>query len=116
MNKTTIDTNESIISEIFEERQENLYKKVNIEKSLLEKNKLAYNNILISINNIPKPFTETRKNIEDSINIYLENHNFIHSLENKEFYKMGFSDAIKLIFECIDNNCLIENKKSIKNQ
>lgn len=49
MNKTTIDTNESIISEIFEERQENLYKKVNIEKSLLEKNKLAYNNILISI-------------------------------------------------------------------
>ncbi len=57
--------------------------------------------VYTAINNIPNCFVETIKNIKCSFENYLETLTRIQAIENEEFYKAGFSDAIKLFLEML---------------
>lgn len=39
--------------------------------------------------------------IRDSLESYIDKVNVIDSYENEKFYKIGFADAMNLVFECI---------------
>lgn len=105
-------SNNDILNKIFEQRENEIYEiRRNERKLRLQKSK-EYSNIFIAINNIPNAFTETKKDIADSIEKYLETINEIQGIENEKFYKEGFSDAIKLIFDC-SNNTKMNSKFNI---
>lgn len=52
---------------------------------------------------MPNAFVETRKCITNSIEKYLKTINRIQGIENEKFYKEGFSNAVKSIFNCSRN-------------
>ena len=92
--------NSDILSKIFEQRENEIYEINNNERELLSQRKKEYLNISIALDNIPDAFKETKKSITESIEKYLSTINEIQGIENEKFYKEGFSDAIKLIFNC----------------
>lgn len=100
----------SMLNEIFEKREDSINsitqeEKAEIQDLLLEK-KNDYANILIAINNIPNAFVETRQKIKESVDTHLEVTNFIHGYDNEKFYKIGFSDAIQLMNECLGRSSI----------
>lgn len=99
-----------IIGMILEQRSEGLYNTTITEKNLTQKQSENYANIYTAIDNVPDAFVETKKGIENSIEKYLEILNEIQGIENEKFYREGFSDAIQLILECINNKHIIKNK------
>ena len=42
-----------------------------------------------------------KSKVKDSLESYIDKVNVIGSYENEKFYKIGFIDAMNLIFECI---------------
>ena len=81
----------------------NLLNELFNERKLLSKKSKDYSNIYIAIDNIPDGFIETINGIKTSIENYIETLNEIQGIENEKFYEEGFSDAIQLILECINN-------------
>lgn len=102
-----------ILNKIFEQRENEIYNISQNERELLAHKTKEYSNIFISIDNIPNGFAETRKCITNSIEKFLETTNEIQGIENEKFYKEGFSDAIKLIFNCIRKD-IDSTKKNFK--
>lgn len=94
----------NILNDILETREKNIYETAENEKELVEKENKKYTNIYSIIDNIPNSFTETRKQIKMSIENYLETLSTMQATENEKFYKEGFSDAIKLLVECLYKN------------
>jgi len=94
----------SILDKIFEQREDELYNITAEERKLLSKKSKDYANIYIAIDNVPPAFKETRKGIETSVENYLETLSDIQGIENEKFYKEGFSDAISLILNCVNNS------------
>lgn len=96
---------ESMLNEVFEKREDSIATVTQEEmaeiKDLLQTKKNDYENILIAMNNIPNAFAETKQQIEENINTHLETISFIHSYDNEKYYKIGFSDGIQLIVECL---------------
>lgn len=43
----------------------------------------------------------SRSKVRDSLESYIDKVNVIGSYENEKFYKIGFADAMNLVFECI---------------
>ena len=92
---------ENILDFIFEARSEKLAKinkedreflnspKANIDKAYLE-----FTNIL---GKIP---TETRKEILEKFNNYSDMSDYIHGYFCKKYYKNGFRECMRLIWEC----------------
>lgn len=92
-----------VLSKIFEQQEEDIYKFTAEEKEKNLKKYNYYSNIYTSIENIPDAFIETT-GIKTSIENYLEILSDLQGIENKKFYKRGFSDAINLILNCIRYN------------
>ena len=99
---------DDLLNKIFEQRENEIYEIKNNERKLYSQKTKDYSGIDIAIENLPDAFTETRKVIKDSIEKYLETLNEIQGIENEKFYKEGFSDAVKLIFNCSSKNTNIE--------
>ncbi len=93
----------SILEKIFEQREEELYNITVCKEELSFKKSKNYLKIYTEINNIPENLKETKKCIEISIENYLETLNDIQCIEDKNFYKEGFFDAINLIIEFLNN-------------
>lgn len=70
-------------------------------KKLIGEKKIKFDDVLTAINNIPPQFIETRKTIEERINIYKNQLFTEQSYDNERFYKVGFSDAINFILNGI---------------
>ena len=43
----------------------------------------------------------SKSKVKDSLESYIDKVNVIGSYENEKFYKIGFTDAMNLVFECI---------------
>lgn len=98
------DENKDILDKLFKQRENEIYNITKKERKIVTQYNKEYNNIFVSINNIPNGFTETRNNIQSSITKYLEKINEFQGMENEKFYKEGFSDAINLILDCTKKN------------
>lgn len=83
------------------------------KKELLSKKAQAYKEVSIAIDNIPDSFVETIRGIKTSIKSYIETLDEIKKVENENFYKAGFKDAINLVTECLYSHIDIENKEEI---
>ncbi|MEI3391348.1 MAG: hypothetical protein V8R30_06985 [Clostridia bacterium] len=93
----------NLLNELFRTREDSIYNFTDNERKLLSKKSKDYSNIYIAIDNIPDGFIETINGIKTSIENYIETLNEIQGIENEKFYEEGFSDAIQLILECINN-------------
>lgn len=100
----------NMLDKIFEQREEEIYNFTAEEIEKSAKKSQDYDNMYIAINNIPDAFTGTTKGIKTSIENYLESLNDLQGMENKKFYQKGFSDAINLILNYVNND-----KKSSSN-
>lgn len=98
------DENKDILDKLFKQRENEIYNIRKKERKIVTQYNKEYNDIFVSINNIPNGFTETRNNIQSSITKYLEKINEFQGMENEKFYKEGFSDAINLILDCTKKN------------
>ncbi|MCI8548743.1 MAG: hypothetical protein HFJ38_07680 [Bacilli bacterium] len=88
---------------LFESREENLYSLTEKDKEKIKeltKNNDNYEklfglleNLLNSPNNLEK--------VRNSLDSYIDKINIIGAYENEKFYKIGFSDAINLVLECV---------------
>mgnify|MGYP000693542810 FL=1 len=43
----------------------------------------------------------SKSKVKDSLESYIDKVNVIGSYENEKLYKIGFADAMNLVFECI---------------
>lgn len=91
----------NILDMIFLQREDELYQITENERELLHKKTKDYSKIYTAIDNIPKAFSETKKGIEKSIETYIDTLSSVQVNENEKFYKTGFSDAIKLVIDCL---------------
>lgn len=98
------DENKDILDKLFKQRENEIYNIRKKERKIITQYYKEYNDVFVSINNIPNGFTETRNNIQNTITKYLEKLNEFQGIENEKFYKEGFSDAINLIFGCTSKN------------
>ena len=93
----------SVLNDLFVSREENIcalteYDNKRIKK--LTKDNDTYQMLLDKIEEISNDDIAKEK-IRDSLESYIDKVNVIGSYENEKFYKIGFADAINLIFECI---------------
>lgn len=110
MNKLNFN-NISLLNELFEKREDNIYRITEQEKDLNKKQAQNYSKMYNAIDNIPEAFTETIKGIKESIETYLDSLSATQAMENEKFYKTGFSDAIQIFAECLCQNS--DNKKEL---
>lgn len=98
------DNKGSVLTTLFESREENLY-------SLTEKDKEKIKNLTKNNDSYEKLFgiledlSNTPQNLEkirNSLDSYIDKINIIGAYENEKFYKIGFSDAVNLILECVN--------------
>lgn len=91
----------NILEILFLQREDEIYQITENERELLQKQSEDYCKIDTAIDNIPEAFIETKKGIEKSIETYLDTLSSVQANENEKFYKTGFSDAVKLIMDCL---------------
>lgn len=101
----------SILDLFFSQREDKIYQSTENEKELLQKKSEDYSKIYIALDNIPEVFEETRKGIETNIETYIDTLSSVQAMENEKFYKTGFSDAIKLITDCLCKSA--DNEKEL---
>lgn len=93
----------NILNHIFENR-ENEICNIDDEQEIVEQEHKDYKKIYSAINNLPDNlFPETVVQIKKSIDNYLKTLSATQKIKNKNFYKAGFSYAMKLIAECLYN-------------
>lgn len=94
---------ESVLTALFESREENLYSLNEKDKEKIKnltKNNDSYEKlfgILEDLLNSPNGIEKVR----NSLDSYIDKINIISAYENERFYKIGFSDAVNLILECV---------------
>lgn len=91
------------LNSFFEKRSEELNiitpEEKKRRKNLIEEYKVCYDDVLNAIENIPPCFKETRANIINVLENYLEKDKILQTYDNERFYKTGFCDAIGFILE-----------------
>lgn len=104
MNNHNINEVTSILDIIFLQREDNIYQITENERELIEMKTKDYDKIYSEIDNIPNAFVETRNGIKTSIENYINTLSIVQANENEKFYKEGFSDALKLLSECLNGS------------
>ena len=93
----------SILNQLFVSKEENIcafneYDKRRIKE--LTKDNDTYQMLLDKLEDLSDDDISKSK-VKDSLESYIDKVNVIGSYENEKFYKIGFADAINLVFECI---------------
>ena len=100
--------NDSILDSIFKEKEESLYYQNKYDKEKIKEiyleNPTSYENLLIAIKNLTPHFNNTRENIIEKLEQYLERENSLSAYDNERFYKKGFSDGVKMMLEVLKEN------------
>lgn len=95
--------NENILDLIFNARSEELAKPTKEDREFLDSPKANinkdYQNFIDSLENLPK---EAKDNITEKVNTYSDTSDFIHAYYYKKYYKLGYSECLKLILNCIN--------------
>lgn len=96
--------NESnILNDLFVSREENICAITEIDKKRIKeltKNNDTYQMLLDKLDELSNNDIAKVK-VRDSLESYIDKVNVVGSYENEKFYKIGFVDAMNLIFECI---------------
>lgn len=94
--------NENILDLIFNARSEELAKLTKEDREFLDSPEANinknYQDFIDSLENLPE---ETKNNIIEKVNTYSDTSDFIHAYYYKKYYKLGFSECLKLILDCI---------------
>ena len=93
----------SVLNQLFVSKEENIcflneYDKRKIKE--LTKDNDTYQMLLDKLEDLSDDDISKSK-VKDSLESYIDKVNVIGSYENEKFYKIGFADAMNLIFECI---------------
>ena len=93
----------SVLNQLFVSKEENIcalteYDKKRIKE--LTKDNDTYQMLLDKLEDISTDDILKSK-VRDSLESYIDKVNVIGSYENEKFYKIGFTDAMNLVFECI---------------
>ncbi len=105
-----------LLNEFYKERENEIAKleeeDKQILKNLLLERKQKNEQLELAISNIPKVFPEVINNIKAKIEEKLEIEYNIDGYYNEKSYKTGFSDAIKLVLECMKYENSNEHKRN----
>lgn len=98
-----MDNEQSVLNQLFVSKEENIcvlneYDKKRIKE--LTKDNDTYQMLLDKLEDLSDDDISKSK-IKDSLESYIDKVNVIGSYENEKFYKIGFTDAMNLVFECI---------------
>ncbi|MBR3254821.1 MAG: hypothetical protein IKF97_01125 [Clostridia bacterium] len=98
-----MENEQSILNQLFVSKEENIcalneYDKKRIKE--LTKDNDTYQMLLDKLEDLPDDDISKAK-VKDSLESYIDKVNVIGSYENEKFYKIGFADAMNLVFECI---------------
>ncbi len=98
-----MENEQSILKQLFVSKEENIcafneYDKRRIKE--LTKDNDTYQMLLDKLEDLSDDDISKSK-VKDSLESYIDKVNVIGSYENEKFYKIGFADAINLVFECI---------------
>ena len=98
-----MENEQSVLNQLFVSKEENIcalneYDKKRIQE--LTKDNDTYQMLLDKLEDLSDDDISKSK-IKDSLESYIDKVNVIDSYENEKFYKIGFADAMNLVFECI---------------
>ena len=98
-----MENEQSVLNQLFVSKEENIcalteYDKKRIKE--LTKDNDIYQMLLDKLEDISTDDISKSK-VRDSLESYIDKINVIGSYENEKFYKIGFADAMNLVFECI---------------
>ena len=98
-----MENEQSVLNQLFVSKEENIcalaeYDKKRIKE--LTKDNDTYQMLLDKLEDISTDDI-SRSKIRDSLESHIDKVNVIGSYENEKFYKIGFADAMNLVFECI---------------
>ncbi len=98
-----MENEQSVLNQLFVSKEENIcalneYDKRRIKE--LTKDNDTYQMLLDKLEDLSDDDISKSK-VKDSLESYIDKVNVIGSYENEKFYKIGFADAINLVFECI---------------
>ena len=97
------ESKKEVLDNPFESRETNLYVLTEEDKKKIEnltQNNDTYEKLFNIIEELSSDTNKLEK-VRDSLDSYIDRINIASSYENEKFYKIGFSDAINLILECI---------------
>ncbi len=98
-----MENEQSILNQLFVSKEENIcalneYDKKRIKE--LTKDNDTYQMLLNKLEDLSDDDISKSK-VKDSLESYIDKVNVIGAYENEKFYKIGFADAMNLVFECI---------------
>ena len=98
-----MENEQSVLNQLFVSKEENIctlneYDKKKIKE--LTKDNDTYQILLDKIEDLSDDDISKSK-VKGSLESYIDKVNVVDSYENEKFYKMGFTDAMNLVFECI---------------
>lgn len=89
----------------FKEKEDSLYQQNECDKEKIKEicleNPISYEQLIISIKNLPPHFNNTRENIMEKLEKYLERENSLNAYDNERFYKNGLRDGAKMMLEIL---------------
>lgn len=100
------ESKKEVLDNLFESRETNLYVLTEEDKKKIEnltKNNDTYEKLFNIIEELSSD-TNKLERVRDSLDSYIDRINIAGSYENEKFYKIGFSDAINLLLECVRIN------------
>ncbi len=98
-----MENEQSVLNQLFVSKEENLFALTEYDKKRIKeltKDNHTYQMLLDKLENLSDDDISKSK-VKDSLESYIDKVNVIGSYENEKFYKIGFTDAMNLVFECI---------------
>lgn len=93
--------NDDILDFIYDARSEELAKLNEKDNKFLNSPQVdfdkTYKNFVNTLENLPK---ELKNTIIEKLNICIDTKDLIHAYFYKKYYKMGFSECMKLVISC----------------
>ncbi len=98
-----MENEQSVLNQLFVSKEENICSLTEYDKKRIKeltKDNDTYQMLLDKLEDISTDDI-SRSKIRDSLESHIDKVNVIGSYENEKFYKIGFADAMNLVFECI---------------
>ena len=98
-----MENGESVLNQLFVSKEENICAITENDKKMIKeltKNNDTYQMLLDKLEDLSDDDISKSK-VKASLESYIDKVNVIGSYENEKFYKIGFADAMNLVFECI---------------
>ena len=93
-----MENEQSVLNQLFVSKEENICALNEYDKKKIKE--LTKDNDTYQIEDLSDDDISKSK-VKDSLESYIDKVNVIGSYENEKFYKIGFADAMNLVFECI---------------